>query len=104
MNLHVGGFNVHASTDGGIDTAGLKNQVVDRVKSTLLWWAFGILAVIVVLAALGGYGYYAYKHTPKPPRPLLLLLRRRRPRRRRTRHLGRSDAPLEEACEGRLPR
>jgi hypothetical protein len=61
VNLRVGGFNVHASSDGGIDTAGLKNQMVDRVKSTLMWWAFGIGIVLVVLLALGGYGYYAYK-------------------------------------------
>ena len=38
VNMRVGGFNVHASSDGGIDTAGLKNQMVDKVKSTLLWW------------------------------------------------------------------
>ena len=57
-NLRVGGFNVHATTDGGVDTAGLKNQLVDKVKSTLMWWAFGIGITLVVLLAVGGYGWY----------------------------------------------
>jgi len=66
VNMRVGGFNVHASSDGGIDTAGLKNQMVDKVKSTLLWWAFGIGITLFILVALGGYGYYVWKHPPAP--------------------------------------
>jgi hypothetical protein len=61
VNLRVGGMNVRASADGGIDTAGIKNQLIDRAKSTIMWWLFGIGAVVVVLVCLGGYGYYAYK-------------------------------------------
>jgi hypothetical protein len=60
-NLRVGGFNVHASTDGGIDAAGLKNQLVAKAKSTLMWWAFGIGIVLVVLLTVGGYGWHVYK-------------------------------------------
>jgi len=57
-NLHVGGFNVHASSDGGIDTAGLKNQLIDKAKSQLMWWAFGAAIVLIVLVALAGFGLY----------------------------------------------
>jgi hypothetical protein len=63
-NVRVGGFNVHASADGGIDTAGLKNQLVAKAKSTLMWWAFGIGITLFVLVAVGGYGYYEYRHGP----------------------------------------
>jgi hypothetical protein len=66
VNVRVGGFNVRASADGGIDTAGLKNQMVDKVKSTILWYLFFAGAVIVVLGAVGAYGYYVYKHPPVP--------------------------------------
>jgi hypothetical protein len=61
VNMRVGGINVSASRDGGIDTGGIKNQLVNRAKSTVMWWLFGVGAVAVVLLALGGYGYYAYK-------------------------------------------
>lgn len=64
VNLKVGGFNVKASADGGIDTAGLKNQMVAKAKSTILWYLFFAGAVVVVLGGLGAYGYYVYKHPP----------------------------------------
>ena len=67
VNMRVGGFNVKASADGGIDTAGLKNQMVDKVKSTILWYLFFAAAVVVVLGAVAAYGYYAYKHPPAAP-------------------------------------
>jgi hypothetical protein len=64
VNMRVGGFNVNASAGGGIDTAGLKNQLVNKAKSTLMWWAFGIGITLLVLVLLGGYGFYVYKHSP----------------------------------------
>jgi hypothetical protein len=64
VNMRIGGLNVHASSDGGIDTAGIKNQLVAKAKSTILWYLFFFGAVVVVLAAVGGYGYYVYKHSP----------------------------------------
>jgi hypothetical protein len=69
VRLRVGGFNVNASSGGGLDTSGLKNQLIDRVKSTLLWWAFGIGITLLVLVCLGGYGYYAYTHAPHAAGP-----------------------------------
>jgi hypothetical protein len=65
VNLRVGGLNVRASSDGGVDTAGIKNQLVARAKSTLLWWAFGVGIVLIVLVGLGGYGFYVYRSTGK---------------------------------------
>jgi len=69
VNMRIDGFNVRASADGGVDTAGLKNQLVDRVKSTLMWWAFGIGITLIVLLGLGGYGYHVYKSTAVAPPP-----------------------------------
>lgn len=69
VNLKIGGFNVRASTDGGIDTAGLKNQMMAKAKSAILWNLFFALAVIVVLGGLGAYGYYVYTHPPSGGAP-----------------------------------
>jgi hypothetical protein len=60
-NLRVGGFNVHASTDGGIDTAGLKNQLVAKAKSTLLWWAMFAGIALLVIVVVGGYTWHVYR-------------------------------------------
>jgi hypothetical protein len=62
-NVNIGGFKVKASTDGGIDTDGLKKQAVDKAKSTVIWWGIGcaaLLFVVAVVAAIGIYGYYEY--------------------------------------------
>lgn len=67
--IKVGGFNIKASTDGGLDTAGLKKQAVDKAKSTVIWWAAGCLIVFVVfvgLAGLGGYIYYTTVNATAP--------------------------------------
>ncbi len=64
VNMRIDGFNVHASASGGIDTADLKNQLVAKAKSTVMWWLFGILAVVVVLGSVGAYAFYEYKHPP----------------------------------------
>jgi hypothetical protein len=66
VSMNVGGFKVNASADGGIDTAGLKNQLVAKAKSTILWYAFFAGAVILVLVCVGGYTYYVIKKTPVP--------------------------------------
>jgi hypothetical protein len=64
VNMRVAGFNVNASAGGGIDTTSLKNQMVAKAKSTILWYLFFAGAVIVVLGGLGAYGYYVFKHPP----------------------------------------
>lgn len=64
--VNVGGYKIKASTDGGLDTEGLKNQVVDKAKSTVIWWAIGcgaLLFVGLLLVGIAGYGYYAYSQT-----------------------------------------
>ena len=66
VNVKVGGFNVRAGADGGIDTTSLKNQMVAKAKSTILWYLFFAGAVVVVLGGIGAYGYYVYKHPPVP--------------------------------------
>ncbi|HEY4244853.1 MAG TPA: hypothetical protein VGM88_33790 [Kofleriaceae bacterium] len=54
-NIRVGGINIKASSTGGVDTAHLKNQIANRVKSTLIWYAvFGILTLLIV----GGVIWY----------------------------------------------
>jgi hypothetical protein len=61
--IKVGGFNVNASTDGGLDTAGLKNQVVGKAKSAVIWYAAGCLVVLFVFLGIAGVaGYLWYTH------------------------------------------
>jgi hypothetical protein len=60
-NLRVGGFNVHASASGGIDTAGLKNQLVAKAKATLMWWAMFFGIVLLVVVVVGGYTWHVYR-------------------------------------------
>jgi hypothetical protein len=69
QSVNVGGFKVGTTADGGIDTAGLKNQLVAKAKSTILWYAFFAGAVLLVLALVGGYTYCVMKKTPNPAAP-----------------------------------
>jgi hypothetical protein len=58
--INVGGFKINASTDGGIDTEGLKDQVKDKVKTELIWYGIGCVVVGFVLVLLGAIAIYAY--------------------------------------------
>jgi len=58
--INVGGFKINASTDGGIDTQGLKDQVKDKVKTEIIWYGIGCVVVGLVLVLLGGIAIYAY--------------------------------------------
>lgn len=58
--INVGGFKINASTDGGIDTEGLKNQVKDKVKTEIIWYGIGCIVVGFVILLLLGIGWYAY--------------------------------------------
>lgn len=59
--IHVGGFNINASSKGGIDTAHLGNQLVAKAKSALLWY---VITGVLVLGIVLGVVIYL-KHTVK---------------------------------------
>jgi len=58
--INVGGFKIKASTDGGIDTDSLKEQVKDKAISNLIWYGAGCVILLIVLAGLGGLAIYIY--------------------------------------------
>ena len=65
-NVNVGGFKIKASTDGGVDTEGLKNQVVDKAKSTMIWYGIGCVVLLLVgalLLGIAGWAYWTYDQT-----------------------------------------
>lgn len=59
--LNVGGFKIKASTDGGIDTDGLKNQVKDKVKTEIIWYGIGCVIVGIVIIGLIGLAWYIFR-------------------------------------------
>lgn len=64
--IKVGGFNVNASTDGGLDVDGLGKQAVDKVKSNVIWYAGGCLVLFIVLAGVGGIIAYSLYNSGSP--------------------------------------
>lgn len=58
--VEIGGFKLDASTDGGFDTEGLKNQVKDKVKTEIIWYGIGCVVVGLVLVGAAGLGIYIY--------------------------------------------
>lgn len=68
-HIHVGGLNINASTSGGVDTAGLKNQIVDKAKSAIMWYAFFGIAFLVVILGVGLVVLYAFKSSSSPSSP-----------------------------------
>jgi len=59
--LNVGGFKIKASTDGGLDTEGLKNQVKDKVKTEVIWYGIGCVIVGLVIVGLLGLAWYIFR-------------------------------------------
>ncbi|MBK7585724.1 MAG: hypothetical protein IPI67_36745 [Myxococcales bacterium] len=59
--INVGGFKIKASTDGGIDTDGLKNQVKDKVKTEIIWYGIGCVIVGIVIVGLLGLAFYIFR-------------------------------------------
>jgi hypothetical protein len=58
-HINVGGFNINASSSQGVNLGSLGNQLVNRAKNTVMWYATaGILVVLIV----GGVGLYL-RHT-----------------------------------------
>jgi hypothetical protein len=58
--VNIGGFKIKASTDGGLDTDGLKNQVKDKVKTEIIWYGIGCVILAIVGVGVLGLGWYIW--------------------------------------------
>jgi hypothetical protein len=63
--VNIGGFKLKASTDGGLDSDGLANQVKEKAKSEVIWWGIGCTVIFLVVAGLGGLAYWIYLEADK---------------------------------------
>ncbi len=61
--IKIGGFKLKASTDEGFDTEGLKDQVKEKAKSTVIWWGIGCAIIGIVIVGLAGLAWYIYAQT-----------------------------------------
>ncbi len=64
--LNIGGLRIKGSSDGGVDSKGLQNQLVEKAKSEIFWWILTAGIVLVVLLGLGGLGIYIYMAAKDP--------------------------------------
>lgn len=62
--IHVAGLNINASSDGGLDTQGLQNQLKDKAKSNIIWYGIGCGILFVVGVGILGLGLYIW-HSAK---------------------------------------
>lgn len=62
--IHVAGLNINASSDGGLDTKGLQNQLKDKAKSNIIWYGIGCGILFVVGVGILGLGLYIW-HSAK---------------------------------------
>lgn len=60
VDVKVGGFKLSASTDEGFDTDGLKDQIADKAKSTVIWWGIGCFILAIVGAGVLAIAWYVY--------------------------------------------
>jgi hypothetical protein len=60
-HIHVGGLKINASSDKGLDTQGLQNQLKDKAKSQILWWGIGCGVLLLVALFIGGLGLYIWR-------------------------------------------
>ncbi len=58
--VNIGGLRIKGTSDGGVDSKGLQNQLVDKAKSAVIWWVATAVVVLVVILGLGGLGFYIY--------------------------------------------
>jgi hypothetical protein len=58
--LNVGGIKIGMSSKDGVDTGAIGDQLKDKAKSTVIWWAIGCVVILFVVVLLGGIGIYAY--------------------------------------------
>jgi hypothetical protein len=61
--IHVAGLNINASSDGGLDTQGLQNQLRDKAKSNIIWYGIGCGILFVVGLGILGLGLYIWHST-----------------------------------------
>ncbi len=64
--IKIGGFNINASSKGGVDAEGLTNQIKDKAKSQIIWYGIGCGILLVVVLGLGGLGLYIWKSASDP--------------------------------------
>jgi hypothetical protein len=57
----VGGLRINASSDKGLDTQGLQNQLKDKAKSQVIWWGIGCGIIFLVGVFILGLGWYVYR-------------------------------------------
>lgn len=58
--FNVGGLNINASSNKGLDTKGLQNQLADKAKSNILWYGIGCGILLVVGLGIAGLGVYIW--------------------------------------------
>ena len=63
VRMNVGGFNINASSDGGLDRQGLQNQLKDKAKSQVMWWGIGCGILLIVGIGIAAFGLYIWKST-----------------------------------------
>lgn len=61
-NIRVAGLNINASSDHGVDTQGLQNQLKDKAKSQVIWWGIGCGILFVVGLGVLGLGFYIWRN------------------------------------------
>jgi hypothetical protein len=61
--FNVGGLNINASSDGGLDRRGLQNQLATKAKSQVTWWAIGCGILFIVGVGVLGLAFYIYRET-----------------------------------------
>jgi len=59
--IDVGGLRINASTDKGLDTAGLQTQLKDKATSQIMWWGIGCGILLLVGIFIAGLGLYIWR-------------------------------------------
>ena len=57
-SLKVGGVRLEADTEDGFDTGGLADQLKDKAKDKIIWWAIGCGVLLLVGAMLAAVAVY----------------------------------------------
>ena len=60
--FQVAGLDINASSDRGVDTQGLQNQLKDKAKSNIIWYGIGCGILFVVGLGVLGLGFYIWRN------------------------------------------